>query len=325
MLSKLFEQLKQDIVVKANLGHSESTGFHAVHCPICNKTDRKTGGFKLENDKIGYHCFRGSCDASTVYEMGKPIPKKFKRLMEVIGVTIPAELRMIKSRFHKALEDLDDDLYKKHYYKDIDPLDNFGSVENGLDRYQEFWKSYYESRRVDYDDILICNTGTYSGCSAIKMNFYDKTIGYQIVTRRGDYIKSYGGNTNLLYIPDGKLHNTNIIVEGTLDAKCFPNTIATMQSKISSEQAYHLRGKDVIMLPDMDGNNQFIDQFSKYGWKISLPDWRGCKDLNEAVIRYGSIVVAEMIMGSVTTDKNKAKMLYKMRVSDYEESKSKRS
>lgn len=318
MLSKLFEQLKQDIIVRANLGSTEATGFHAVHCPICNKTDRRTGGFKFEDDKIGYHCFRGSCDASTVYELGKPIPKKFKRLMESIGTTIPTELRMIKSSFHKALENLNEDLYKKHYYKDIEPLENFVTFDNGLDRYQDFWKSYYESRHVGYDDVLICNKGKYSGCSAIQMNFYDKTIGYQIVTPKGDYIKHYGGNTNLLYIPENKLSNTVLVVEGTLDAKCFPNTVATMQSKISPEQAYHLRGKNVIMIPDMDKNNQFINQFSQYGWKISLPDWNGLKDLNEAVSKYGTIVVAEMIMESLTTDKNKAMMLYKMRTKEYE-------
>lgn len=313
ILSKLFEQLKQDIVVKANLGSRENTGFHAIHCPICNKTDRKTGGFKFEDDKIVYHCFRGSCDASTVYELGSPIFRKFKRLMEVLGVTIPVELRMVKSSFQKKLETLDENLYKKHYYKDIEPLEGFVPFNKGTDHYQEYWKEYFTKRRTDFDDVLIGNYGKYKGCCAIEMKFYDKTIGYQIITQRGDYIKQFGGNTNLVYIPEQTISELVILVEGSFDAKCFPNTVAIMQSKITPEQAYHLRGKDVIMLPDMDNGNHFIEQFKDYGWKISIPDWGDCKDLNEAVIKYGLVVVAEMIMEGICTDKKKAQLLFNMR------------
>jgi hypothetical protein len=312
ILTNHFEDLKQEIVIRANLGSKENTGFHAVYCPICNKTDRKTGGFKFESDKIVYHCFRGSCDASTVYEFGKPISKKFRSLMDSIGVTIPTQLLMVKSSFQKTLESLDERLYKKHYYRDVHKLELFIKSEHSKKVNREYWQYYFESRHCDMNGVLICDEGKYKGCCAIEMKFYDKTIGYQILTRRGDYIKQYDGNTNLLYIPDGNIRDTVILVEGTMDAKCFPNAIATLQSKISPEQAYHLRGKNVIMLPDMDGSNHFIEQFMDYGWKISIPDW-GVKDLNEAVIKYGVIVVAEMIMEGICTNKNKANALYKMR------------
>lgn len=313
IIQKHFEALKQDIIIKANLGSAESTGFRTVYCPICQKMERKTGGFKLEEDKVIYHCFRGSCDASTVYEIGKPISKKFRALMSSIGVSIPVELLMVKSSFQKKLESLDERLYKKNYYKDVHSLDLFKSYEQGSKLNREYWKTYFEKRCVPYDDILLCDEGKYKGCCAISFPFYDKTIGYQILTRHGDYIKQYDGNANILYIPEKKIPDTVILVEGTMDAKCFPNAIATLQSKISAEQAYHLRGKNVIMLPDMDGSNHFIEQFMDYGWKISIPDW-GAKDLNEAVVKYGVIVVAEMIMEGICTNKTKAEMLYKMRL-----------
>jgi hypothetical protein len=312
LLLKHFEELKQDITIKANLGSRENTGFHAVYCPICNKTERKTGGFKFDDDKIVYHCFRGSCDASTVYEFGKPISKKFRALMESIGVTIPAQLLMVKSSFQKTLESLDERLYKKHYYKDVQKLESFTKHEQASKMNREYWESYFSKRCCDMNDVLLCDTGKYKGCSAIEMKFFDKTIGYQIITRHGDYIKQFDGNTNLLYIPNGTIQNTVILVEGTMDAKCFPNAIATLQSKISPEQAYMLKGKNVIMLPDMDGSNRFIEQFMDYGWSISIPDW-GVKDLNEAVIKYGVIVTAELIMEGICKNKTKAEMLYKMR------------
>lgn len=319
-IEKEFDNLKQEIIYKANLGSQEATGFHAVHCPICKKTDRKTGGFKLEHDKIVYHCFRGSCDASTVLELAQPPSRKFRALMEAIDVEIPLELRMVKSSFQRQMETLNDDLFKKHYYKDVKKLPDFVSFDEGKQIYQDFWEDYFTTRATPFHDVLLCNEGVYKGCCALQMKYYDKTIGYQIITQRGDYIKQFDGNTNLVYIPESGylpsgLDDTVLVVEGSLDAKCFPSTIAVMQSKISPEQAYVLRGKkNVIMIPDMDNTNHFIDQFHRYeGWSISIPDWGSdCKDLNDAVIKYGVIVVAELIMEGRTYDKYKAEVLYRM-------------
>lgn len=307
---RAFDTLVQDIVNKASLSQKEATGFFAVYCPICKKMEKKTGGFKFEDDKVVYNCFRGSCDASCVYELGKPVSRKFKALMESINVMTPVELRMVKSSFQKAMESLDEDLYKKNKYRHIQFPDGFVPFDDGKASYQEFWATYFERRHCPYDDVLIANKGQYRGCVAIPMYHYENLIAVQIITTKGVYVMHGGGNSNVLYFPDGiPQDNPIIVVEGTLDAKCFPNTVGTLKSRITPEQAYHLRGKDVIMLPDRTGNH-YIDYYKKYGWKMCIPPWDE-KDLNLAVCKYGVLVVARMIRENTFSDPLKIDVMWR--------------
>lgn len=310
-LDTAFNALVDQIRMRANLDRLEATGFYAVNCPICKKMDRKTGGFKFEPESIIYNCFKGSCDASTVYELGKPISRKFRKLMEAIGVEIPIELKMIRSTFQKQLESLDETLYKKHSYSDIEFDECFELLSESSHPNRFFYVEYFESRMIPWHDVIIFTTGQYRGLAAIPFAFYDKLIGVQVITLQGKYIKLFFKNTNVIYLPESKVPDTVLVVEGALDAKCFTNTVATLGSKITPEQAFFLRGKDVIMIPEKKGNN-FINQFHQYGWKMSIPEWGDdCKDLNDAVMKYGVIVVAQMVKDGIVKDKLTAQVRYK--------------
>jgi hypothetical protein len=231
--------------------------------------------------------------------------------METIGVDIPIELKMVKSSFQKQMEGLDDNLYKKHSYQDIQLDEHFDLLAETSHPNRFFYEEYFKSRRIPYDDIILFTTGQFRGLAAIPMMFYDKLIGVQVVTLEGKYIKLFYNNTDVLYIPESRIQDPVIVVEGALDAKCFPNTVATLGSHITPKQAYFLRGKHVIMVPDKKGN-KFIDQFYKYGWAISLPEWgNDCKDLNDAVCRYGVISVAEMIRDSEVKDRLRGSIMYR--------------
>ncbi len=117
-------------------------------------------------------------------------------------------------------------------------------------------------------------------------------------------------NSQLLALGSHKPASTVVVVEGLLDALCFPNTAGTLSKKISPEQAYMLRGKNVIMLPDR-GGNKFIDQFHDYGWKLCVPPWKQ-KDLNAAVCEYGVMTVARMIMDNCYENPLEAKVRYNL-------------
>jgi len=215
--------------------------------------------------------------------------------MESIHVSIPLELRMVKSSFKKALEEsLDESLFKKHHYKQINMPDGWVPLHSVSDQKQAFWLDHYDRRAVPTHDILYIEKGTYKGLTAIPAYYYDKLIGFQVVNPKGrvKYITETD-NTHMIYVPDRFPGERIIVVEGILDAKCFPMTCAVMRSSITPEQAYFLKGKDVIFLPDRTGNH-FIDQVKDYGWKMCVPPWKE-KDLNSAVIKYGVMAVAEMI------------------------------
>lgn len=308
---KSFEKLKTDLISRAGLHTKEASGFYAVYCPVCGKENKKTGGFRIEDDSIIYNCFRGSCDGTVVYEAGTPISKKFRRLMDLYGVQIPADLRMIRSTFKRELENLDESLYKKNQYKDCDEPEYMVEFEDAPSHFKNHWVKEFDKRKTPLDDTYIINKGRYKGCCAIEMKFYERTIAYQIHTLNGNYVMHSNGNSNPIYLPEHVVPDSPIIlVEGTFDAKCFPNAVATMKKTITPEQAFHLRGKEVIMLPDKTGNH-FIDVFSDYGWSMALPDW-DVKDLNAAVCKYGILSAARMIRESIITDKLKAKTKYKI-------------
>lgn len=306
-MSDKFQELVSDVHMRAGLGGQESTGFYAINCPVCKKMSRKTGGFKFEADSIIYNCFRGSCDSSCVYTVDEPVSKKFKNLMEEIGVEIPVELRLKRKK--STVSDLDKDLYKSHYYADIPELEHSVPILDSRKIWAEDWVSYFEGRSVSLDDIVVLEKGKWAGCAAITMYYYDKLIGYQIISDN-KYFLHTGGNTGVIYIPQRELPDTVLMFEGVLDAKSMPNSVATLHSKVSPEQAFILRGKRVIMVPDRTSNN-FLDQCFDYGWEFSVPKW-DCHDANSAVRKYGVIVATQMVLDGIVKSKKQAQIALKI-------------
>lgn len=264
-------------------------------------------------ESVVYNCFRGKCDASCAYELGGYVTKKFRRLMESLGVKIPVELLVAKKKSEMAalMED-ESHLYKKHSYKAIELPEGFVPLEKSKNRsFKEHAELLFSRRRCSLEDVFVADSGKYKGLPAFGMYLYEKLIGLNIVTDHG-YVSHFGGNSNVLYTPSRNFNSDPIIlVEGGLDAKCFPNTAATLSNKITPEQAFFLRGRNVICVPDRKGGNKFIDQFSQYGWGICIPPWEE-KDLNAAVMTYGKLAVARKIVENTTKDLLTAKARYKL-------------
>lgn len=307
MSDKDFQKLQSDILMSLSPDSPNSTGFRSCYCPVCGKTSRKTAGVMIENDAIAYNCFRASCSATCVYTYGEPVSRKFKDLCRILAIKIPPSLSMVKNSFQKKLESLDESLYAKHIYKDMKVPEGWTSLEGTV---KEEWKTYYRNRKIPLDNILYIKKGLYKGLTAITLKYYEKTIGFQIVDPDGMVkYRHYSDNDHTIAINSGYVDSPCILVEGVADAMCFPNAVGTMKNKIDPEQAYALRGRDVIMLPDKSGGEQFIKQAKTYGWKICIPPWTE-KDLNAAVIRYGIMVVARMIMENTYTNYKKANVAY---------------
>jgi len=312
-VSQEFEDLKSDIISVIGASRQEATGFYSIHCPICKKENRKTGGFKFEDDKIIYHCFRGSCDADTVYQLGEYVPKKFRRLMDEIHVQIPLSLRTSKSRPSFTQEKLDEDLYEKNSYIEMQIPDDWVPLSEDDSERGMHWRNYLDSRMCDYVDCYLIKKGQYKGLLAIAMYFYDRLIGYQVISRDKQLYIKVTENKSLLYLPEREIPENPIIVEGTLDAKCFPNTIAVLSNNISPRQAYHLRNtKSWTFFPDRTGGNKFVESIKLYGkGNLVVPDWSD-NDLNAAVCRYGVIECAYRIKNSTYDSLTNAEIRYKM-------------
>lgn len=304
-----FDKLVDDIRSCGLDLHPEASGFLSVYCPICGKTNKRTGGFRFEPDTIVYNCFRGSCDASCVYREGEPISRKFRRLMDDIGVTIPPKLRMVRSSLQRELEKVDSDLYVEHrYHRATFPDATLTPLTDDKTKLGQWWRNEMDRRYIPYQGLRVVHDGQYKGCCMIPFWMNGTYIGCQYLTRQGVYIANNDGNSHLLYSPSGYLpHDIVILVEGAMDARSIPFGVATLGKKVTPEQAWHLKGKKVVMLPDRKGN-KYHEQFADYGWDFCVPRWT-VKDVNEAVVKHGLIVTTKMIIDNTFDASNPTKAL----------------
>ena len=59
-------------------------------------------------------------------------------------------------------------------------------------------------------------------------------------------------------------------------------------------------GREVIVVPDADkAGANLVKKAIEYGWSVSFPVWQEtCKDVNEAVVKYGKLFVLKSILDS---------------------------
>lgn len=303
-IDSAFDQLWLDLSSLAH-GDTSGSGFHTVHCPICKNTGEKKAGFKLEGDKIVYNCFRGSCPLkATVYEKGEFVPRKFKDLAEAFDIDIPPVLITTGRKNNKMFKKQDSDLYERNVYKDMRWRESLVPLEETKNKH---FPRLIEERQVLPRELYIETEGDFKGCMAIPIWFYDKLIGYEYYSRKGQYF-TFTTNEHLILPHDKYLPHQVLLVEGVMDVLCFPNTVGVKRYNVSPKQAYHLRGKDVTVLPDRSGSGLY-ESAEKYGWKVTLPPWQE-KDLNAAIMKKGILVVAQMIHDHTMPVNRKSRVVY---------------
>lgn len=285
----------------------ESSGWHSIMCPECGggKDKRVTGGFLCTDDAIVYSCFRGKCDASTGFELGNYIPSKFKSLMDKMGIPIGMKLRTAKRVVKELDESLDESLYKKHSYSSIvipeywipiDEVDAPHITDRLLDRC------------CNISDVFYIDSGKYNGLAGLLHKWWNRPVGLTVM---GNYNFQIDGDSSMMYTVGGKLDDTLpvYLVEGEIDSMSLPNAVSVKGYKATPEQAFMLRGKNVVCIPEK--SNKFIEQFEHYEWKMCIPQW-DAGDLNESVVKYGILATAQMIHDGTIDSPLRAKMAYQM-------------
>ncbi len=102
-----------------------------------------------------------------------------------------------------------------------------------------------------------------------------------------------------------------LVTEGIFDALSIGG-VAVMHNDISDVQARVIRnlGKEITVVPDQDKTGlDLIDRAMELGWAVSIPDWGDdCKDVNDAVIKYGRLAVLITIMQARETSRIKIEL-----------------
>jgi DNA primase len=91
--------------------------------------------------------------------------------------------------------------------------------------------------------------------------------------------------------------------------------VAVLNNECNETQADIIEslGREVIVVADNDrAGAKMINNAIEYGWTVSYPVWlETCKDVNEAVTKYGKLFVLKSILDAKQTSKLKIELMKK--------------
>lgn len=321
----------EDLVRKyVNFRHGVANqGWNLVFCEYCGdgkRTKGPRGGWLFSDggDTCVYHCFNCGCKESFSTNRDYPFSKEMRAVLDSFG--IPSleynALLYVKSKDVKKKE------RPKHLnHTVLDIPDHFRLIsemetEDGK-AYKSFLRTEYNLSTKHYsfygatgetsstDKKIISEAKSLKGRLVVPYFKNGKLIYYQArdITNLGKlkYLSPDIPKNNILFNID-QLHRSTTdplyVVEGAFDA-IHLNGIATLGNELSSAQKELFSGSNrrKILVPDFKGDsNKLIEDFIDAGWEISFPDYRSkCKDVCEAVVKYGKLYTAFDIVNNIKT------------------------
>jgi hypothetical protein len=304
--------------------------FNAVCCEHNgnSKDRRQRGGVKTSDQGWSYHCF--NCGYTASFIIGRSLSVKAKKLLGWLNVPEhEIEMLNLESLRHRSIHGLIDDRQQL-----FNTLANIEFEERDLPPFAElltddhkYYTEYVRSRKVpnDYPIMIQEHTdGVHWTRSHIVVPFThnDKIVGYTCRFLDGKSPK-YISDTQPNYVFGFDLQNPEwqhvIVVEGIFDALSIAG-LAVMHNTISNGQAQLISslGKTVTVVPDQDpAGMELVDRAIELGWAVSMPQWDRCKDVNDAVIKYGRLATIMSIMQARETSKIKIEMRKKQVVKQF--------
>jgi hypothetical protein len=325
------EQLIRTYVHLPN--QSSGTGWYPVLCKVCNDHGRKgpRGGFKFEDSGFAYHCFNCGHKA-TYYPHYKSVPKDANKVLNAFGVPQDEvnKLRLEALKQKDKHGQLVSSKKKEELViqpKELPLPDHFYPLIEAKtdDKWAEIARLYLEDRKIDYTQYpFYLSTGIpkrYLGPESQKAVFIKyaqkwkkriiipiykdgNLVFYQGRDMTGRALKKYESPSTpkdrVLYGFDQLFTNEDrplYIMEGFFDA--FPiNGIALLGNELTKPQIswINMSLRDKVYIPDK-GKSGFDNGIRalEEGWRVSTPDIGNCKDINDAIVKYGRLYVHDTL------------------------------
>lgn len=300
------------IATQLHLGRTNANGWRNCKCQICvDKEGQHTenaGILFTVDGGIIYKCWSAKCQpySLTSYLPTEHLSWRFKNFLTAFGVQIPPEMmvELMSMVLDRPIEKINYEIFQPHRWQPLQLPTNFIPYDPTV----HSRAAAYLQKREMYDlDYFVDTSGVWL---YIPLRHYRSFVGYQkVFLPEKKYFKI--GNSHLMYLPNGNVPETPIIVEGIIDAKSIPFGVAVLQSSVSARQAYFLRKcKQVYLLPDKNATG-FLQTAKKYGWKVIVPKYQE-KDSNKAMLKYGRLVLAEMLRERICETLGEAELRYKL-------------
>lgn len=336
MLNTISDAITQLLPAKRKTSANKWTSFNAPCCVHNGESQdtRSRGGVIINPDGgISYHCF--NCHFKASYTVGFHLNYKFRKLLswlgaddntirrlvidavrvkDLVGATtevvpvektevvfkprpLPAEARDLASLY--TFYTMDDNRNVPEGYNDS--LRYIGDRTINMQKYPFYWTpetAYNLHKRViipfTWNNEIIGYTAR-AIVDGVKPKYYSQ------------YEPNYVFNVDKQK-PDSKFV---IVCEGPFDAMAIDG-VAVLSNECSEEQADIIDSlnREVILVPDSDkAGAALIEDAIEYGWTVSFPVWlETCKDINEAVTKYGKLFVLNCILSSRETNRLKIEL-----------------
>jgi DNA primase len=202
-----------------------------------------------------------------------------------------------------------DHRYPKQF---VDAVDYVNRRKIDMTKYEFYWTPEVE-HKLNYRVI-------------IPFKWKNETVGYSARTFVDGIKPKYHTEhePNYVFNMNNQRNDSQfvIVVEGAFDAMAVDG-VAVLSNECNETQADIIDslGREVIVVPDFDRHTnkqgrtvwpgaRLVDQAMEYGWSVSFPVWREtCKDVNDAVIKYGRLFTLKTILDAKETNRLKIELM----------------
>ena len=317
-------------------GWTSFSGPCCVHNGESIDTRGRAGLTANPDGSVSFHCF--NCNFKASYQPGRHLTFKFRKLLKWLGaddsdikrlvieairvreLVAPEEVKQEaeEEKIEFKARDLPESAVSFRALMSHHLLDDFKNVPGLLNSAV----NYTNLRKMDYDryDFLWTDSTEHSLHQRVIIPFIwqGRTIGYtaRAVTDgvKPKYYSSY--EPNFVFNTNNQLPDSKFVIvcEGPFDAMSIDG-VAVLNNECNETQADIIEslGREVIVVADKDrAGAKMINNAIEYGWSVSFPVWlETCKDVNEAVVKYGKLFVLKTILDSKQTSKLKIELMKK--------------
>jgi predicted RNA-binding Zn-ribbon protein involved in translation (DUF1610 family) len=295
------------------------SGWVSFNCPCCQEK-RSRGGLKATEQGWSYHCF--NCGFTASFVLGRSLSYKARSFLNKLGVT-ESEINQInlESLRHRNIHGiLDDRIRVLNALSEVkfNEMDDFPPGSEVITPELKFYWKYLRDRCVP-EDFPAMTTIRTDGIHWVRPHVtipftYDGQVVGWTARMLDDKSPKFISHTQPGYVFGTDLQHDNwqhaLVMEGIFDALSIGG-LALMHNNISDAQARLIRnlGREITVVPDQDhAGIELIDRAVELGWAVSIPDWEGCKDVNDAVKKYGRLATLLTIMQARETSKIKIEL-----------------
>jgi hypothetical protein len=335
MLDSVQQTVLQLLPARRKTGQNGWTSFNAPCCVHNGETAdaRGRGGVKTNAGQISYHCF--NCGYTASFIPGRHLTFKFRKLLAWLGADDLTVRRLVieavRLRELVAPEELAQVPEEEIKYEartmpegavSIDEWTTYLAMQGDdyvvPDRVVR-GVHYVNHRQIDINkyQFFLTDNEAYNLHRRIIIPYYYKNqiVGYTARTWEPDVKPKYWSSHPADFVfnldqqqPDWKFV---IVCEGPFDAMSVDG-VALNGSEISDTQVEQLDRlqREVIVVPDTDrAGRKLVDRAIEAGWTVSFPVWQEtCKDINEAVVKYGKLFVLKSILAARETTRLKIEL-----------------